>query len=74
MIAYEELEKALARWKTRRSGAVGAPENRVEATEDGIPSGVPAEGDATPAASDSTVASDSSGEMELGDAAILDES
>ena len=71
MIAYEELEKALARWKSRRSGAAGAPESRVETAEEAIPSGV--SNDETPAG-DSGAVNDSSGEMELGDGAILDES
>ena len=75
MIAYEELEKALARWKARRPGAGGVPEVRTEevAADEAIPSGVeygetPA-GDSVPGA-----ANDSSGELELvADGAIVDE-
>lgn len=68
MIAYEELEKALARWKSRRPGAGGTPEARAEAADQAIPSGV--EYNETPAAP----AHESSGEVELGDASIIDES
>ena len=74
MIAYEELEKALARWKTRRQAPAVAPEAYAEAAADeAIPSGVeygetPA-GDSVP-----TVAGDSTGEVELHDGAIIDES
>jgi hypothetical protein len=70
MIAYEELEKALTRWKTRRPGAGGVPEVRTEAADEAIPSGVTH--DETPPAPQP--ASDSSGEVELGDASIIDES
>ena len=70
MIAYEELEKALARWKARRSGASAVPEARAESVDEGIPSGVPV--DETPPGD--TGVNDSSGEMELGDASIIDES
>ena len=81
MIAYEELEKALARWKARRPEAMGAgvPVDDNEATsmgvsgpaamdpnevtsmgEDvGIPSGISAADEP---------ASDSTGELEIGDA------
>ncbi|HEX2658042.1 MAG TPA: hypothetical protein VHU40_07205 [Polyangia bacterium] len=74
MIAYEELEKALARWKSRRPGAGGAPEVRTEvAADDAIPSGV--EYGETPAGTAPVGESDSSGEMELvADSAIVDES
>jgi hypothetical protein len=75
MIAYEELEKALARWKARRPGAGGVPEARTEvAADDAIPSGV--EYGETPAGDDVPgVANDSSGELELvADGAIVDES
>lgn len=60
MIAYEELEKALARWKTRRSNAAEGPET----------SAVPAEisGPATPAYPHP----DSTGELELTDAEVSD--
>jgi hypothetical protein len=60
MIAYEELEKALARWKTRRSNA---PEGEVQES-----SAVPAEisGPATPAYPNP----DSTGELELSDAEV----
>jgi hypothetical protein len=73
MIAYEELEKALARWKARRPGAGGVPEARTEvAADDAIPSGV--EYGETPAGSMPGPANDSSGELELvADGAIVDE-
>ena len=74
MIAYEELEKALARWKARRPGAGGAPEVRTEvAADEAIPSGV--EYGETPAGSAPGVVNDSSGEVEViaGDS-IVDES
>ncbi len=59
MIAYEELQRALARWKTRRSGAgEGA---------DGVPQSVaPAEIVADPAYQ----APDSTGELDLADAEV----
>jgi hypothetical protein len=63
MIAYEELERALVRWKARRSGA-GAGESPPVAAIDDIPSGI-IEGGGP--------ASDSTGELEIGDAAIIDE-
>jgi hypothetical protein len=65
MIAYEELEKALQRWKTRRAGAAAVTEVPPEISEHGIPTGIT--GDETPA-------SDSTGELEIGDANIVDES
>ena len=73
MIAYEELEKALARWKARRPGAGGVPEARTEvAADEAIPSGV--EYGETPAGSAPGVVNDSSGEVEvIADGAIVDE-
>jgi hypothetical protein len=70
MIAYDELEKALARWKARRPGlaASAASAEAPAASEDslhGIPTGI-SEDNETPAA-------DSTGELEIGDAAIVDE-
>ncbi len=66
MIPYEELERALGRWKTRKSGAVESPP--------------PPEGDATPAApvvlvevsaSEASVeVRDSTGELDLTDAEV----
>lgn len=64
MIAYEELEKALQRWKTRRPGVVDSGEPLPE--DAGIPTGI-VSGDETPA-------SDSTGELEIGDAGLVDES
>ena len=66
MIAYEELEKALQRWKTRRAGAAAVAEVPPEISEHGIPSGI-ITGDETPA-------SDSTGELEIGDANVVAES
>jgi hypothetical protein len=62
MIAYEELERALIRWKARRSST--AVESPVVAAIDDIPSGIIDSGGP---------ASDSTGELEIGDA-IIDES
>ena len=65
MIAYEELEKALARWKTRRASGQSAVATEVPQEVSGIPSGIT--GDETPA-------SDSTGELEISDANIVDQS
>jgi hypothetical protein len=64
MIAYEELEKALARWKTRRSNA---PEGEVqEASASAVPAEI--DGPATPAYPNP----DRTGELELTDAEVSD--
>jgi len=65
MIAYEELEKALSRWKARRASGQAAVASEVPQEVSGIPSGIT--GDETPA-------SDSTGELEIGDANILGDS
>jgi len=65
MIAYEELEKALSRWKARRASGVVAVASEVPQEVSGIPSGIT--GDEAPA-------SDSTGELEIGDANIVDQS
>jgi hypothetical protein len=65
MIAYEELEKALSRWKARRANGQAAVASDVPHEVSGIPSGIT--GDETPA-------SDSTGELEIGDTNIVDES
>ncbi|HEY4185578.1 MAG TPA: hypothetical protein VGP07_10940 [Polyangia bacterium] len=66
MIAYEELEKALQRWKTRRATVAAAvAEVPPEISEHGIPTGI---------SGDETSASDSTGELEIGDANVVDES
>ena len=62
MIAYEELESALQRWKVRRPGAVDSAAALPE--DAGIPTGI--SGDETPA-------NDSTGELEIGDTALVDE-
>lgn len=64
MIAYEELEKALSRWKTRRASGQAAVAAEVPQEVSGIPSGIT--GDEVPA-------SDSTGELEIGDANIIGE-
>jgi len=51
MIAYEELEKALSRWKARRASGQAAVAAEVPQEVSGIPSGIT--GEETPA-SDST--------------------
>jgi hypothetical protein len=60
MIAYEELERALARWKARRSGAVEMEQSR--------------DADLTPpgkmAGASSYPARDHSGELDLVDAEL----
>ena len=56
MIPYEELEKALARWKARRAGA--------EAQESAVPDGVPI---AMSASSIVYEQRDSTGEVDLND-------
>ena len=65
MVAYEELEKALSRWKARRAGAHAAVAAEVPHEVSGIPSGI---------TGDETAASDSTGELEIGDANIVGES
>jgi hypothetical protein len=65
MIAYEELERALARWKSRRANGQSAVASEVPEEVSGIPSGIT--GDETPA-------SDSTGELEIGDANVVDDS
>jgi hypothetical protein len=49
MIAYEELERALIRWKARRSGALETIEEAAELAPEETPEEV-MEGNATPAA------------------------
>lgn len=61
MIAYEELEKALARWKARRNGAQAVIAAEVPEEVSGIPSGITGE---------EAPASDSTGELEIGDAEV----
>lgn len=63
MIAYEELEKALSRWKARRASGQAAVASEVPQEVSGIPSGIT--GDETPA-------SDSTGELEIGDSHLVD--
>jgi|GEM_PF-2457392 hypothetical protein len=65
MIAYEELEKALSRWKARRASGQAAVAAEVPQEVSGIPSGITGE---------ETPASDSTGELEIGDANIIDQS
>ena len=98
MIAYEELEKALARWKARRPDAMGGSGVVLSGREDAdeaTPMAPEELGEATPMAreedleatsmgeSDAGVptgisrgrgpASDSTGELEIGDDAIPEE-
>ena len=76
MIAYEELEKALVRWKSRRQGAPGGPEARTEATADeAIPTGEEEYGETPAGDSLRGNAADATAEVELdADGAIVDES
>jgi len=62
MIAYEELEKALLRWKARHGGAPAAEGPAAAATAD-VPSGLPDEPPSAPAG-------DGTGELELTDALV----
>lgn len=77
MIAYEELEKALARWKARRASGVEAPvgesgavvaaaETSGDVSEEGPPTG--------PAvvAAETYQRPDSTGEIDLADAEVTD--
>ena len=98
MIAYEELEKALARWKARRPDAMGGSGVVLsvrEEVDEATPMAPEELGEATPMAreedleatsmgeSDAGVptgisrgrgpASDSTGELEIGDDAIPEE-
>ena len=77
MIAYEELEKALARWKSRRQSPPGGPEARTEGTADeAIPTGEEEYGETPAGDSLRRNAADATSEVEL-DAegvAIVDES
>jgi hypothetical protein len=67
MIAYEELEKALAKWKARRTnGAEAVPEQTPQEESEGEPTGpavVAAEGYQKP---------DNTGEIDLADAEVTD--
>ena len=62
MIPYEELERALGRWKARRSGTVESP-------------ALPLEGDETPAAPGVSRGprAGTTTEVELSDAEVVDE-
>ena len=75
MIAYEELEKALARWKSRRQAPPGGPEARTElAADQAIPTGEEEYGE-TPAGDSLRATADATHEVELdADGAIVDES
>jgi hypothetical protein len=85
MIAYEELEKALARWKGRRPDATGAsvvagppmheasettPMAELERTSMGEPSHL---GIPTGVATEDSAANESTGEVEVGDSGIVDD-
>jgi hypothetical protein len=68
MIAYEELEKALARWKSRRA-------NGAEAVVAEVPTEVPPEDQPTgPAvvAAEGYHNPDNTGELDLADAEVTD--
>lgn len=64
MIPYEELERALARWKAKRSGTVESTEATTPQGDE-TPSGVVVVGD-----SSSYESRDATGEVELTDAEV----
>jgi hypothetical protein len=69
MIAYDELERALIRWKKRRSGVPEAPEEVPEEVPDEV-----MEGNATPAAPTKLVVQPQvrhrTGELDFSDAEV----
>ena len=73
MIAYEELEKALARWKTRRANGADAV---VEATPEAAAEAAPEEAQEGPVTAPAVVAAegyqnpDNTGELDLADAEV----
>ena len=72
MIPYEELEKALLRWRSRRpegpaavaGAAADGADVATEASHHGIPTGISEE---------EAASVDSTGELEIGDSAVVDD-
>lgn len=69
MIPYEELERALARWKARRTGTVELPETpAVDTTGELTPAAGVVVSGAVEVASSMVEARESTGEFDLSDA------